>query len=113
MAVVECVKDADFIHAPRTIQRIEIARVILRQLRRFQIAPADIRIGVSMRVVAGEKMEAQPAAIGARDLLRFAKEAHEQEQHEIGIDLRLQLQIPGEILAMNFADATLKTQRGV
>ena len=38
-------------------------------------------------------MKTQPAAIGAGNALSFAKESDEQEEDEIGIDLRLELEI--------------------
>ena len=48
-------------------------------------------------------MKAQPAAIGARDSLRFPKESDEEQQDEIGVDLRLQLEIACEIFRCDFA----------
>ena len=58
-------------------------------------------------------MEAQPAPIGSRDLLRPAKEGHEQEEHQISIDPRLQLQVARVILGMNLPLAGLELERGV
>ena len=58
-------------------------------------------------------MEAEPAPIGPRNLLCLAKEGHEKEQHKIGIDLGLQLEIARVILRVNFALAGLELERGV
>ena len=43
-------------------------------------------------------MKAQPAAIGARDALRFSKKSYEQQERQIRIDLRLQLEVAREFL---------------
>ena len=58
-------------------------------------------------------MKAQPAAIGARDALRFAKESDEQQEHEISVDLRLQLEVAREIFRLDFAPAGLELQSRV
>ena len=50
-------------------------------------------------------MKTQPAAIGSRNALRFAKESDEQKKHEISIDLRLELEIAREIFRADFARA--------
>ena len=58
-------------------------------------------------------MKAQPAPVGARNLLRFSKKGDKQKQHKIGIDLRLQLEIAREIFAPDLAQAALELQRRV
>ena len=58
-------------------------------------------------------MEPQPASIGARDALGFAKEGDEQKQNQVGVDLRLQLEVPGKIFRSNRACPILKLERGM
>ncbi len=58
-------------------------------------------------------MEPQPAAVGSRDALRFSKESDKQEEHEISIDLRLQLEIAHKIFRANLARAAFKLKRSM
>ena len=45
--------------------------------------------------------------------MRFSKESHEQQEHEISIDLRLQLEVACEFFRFDFAPAGLELQRRV
>src|SRR6266446_8455181 len=87
--VIERVENPDFVHAPGGVQRVEQAGVLRGEFRRLEIAAAEIRVGESVGIVSLKKVEAKPAAVGARDPLRLAEERNEQEQHEVGIDARL------------------------
>ena len=58
-------------------------------------------------------MKAEPASIAARHALGFSKEGNEQKEDEIGIDLRLELEIAGKIFGCDFAGAIFKLKRGV
>ena len=66
LRIFERVENADFIDAPGAVQRIEEERVARGQLGRLQVASAQVRIGVGVRVVPDKKVKAQPAAVGAR-----------------------------------------------
>ena len=58
-------------------------------------------------------METQPAPIGPRNLLGLSKESDEEQQHQVSIDARLELEVPGKIFRGNLALAFLELQRGV
>jgi hypothetical protein len=64
-------------------------------------------------LLALKQVEAEPAAIGAGDTLRLAKEGNEEQEHEVGVHSRLQLQIPGEVLAGQIAFSSAKGERRV
>src|ERR1043166_6018169 len=103
----------DFIEPTDTVERIEKLRVARRQFGRFQIARAQIAIAERSRAISREQMKPQPAAIRARDALRFTKERDEQKQDEVGVDLRLELEIARKIFGADLAGAVLKLKRGV
>ena len=58
-------------------------------------------------------MKAEPAPISARNALGFAKEGNEQKENELGIDLGLELEVPGKIFRCDLARAILELERGV
>src|SRR3984893_15206677 len=58
-------------------------------------------------------MKTQPAAIGAGNALGFAKESDEQEEDEIRIDLRLQLEIARKFFGGDAALAIFELEGGV
>src|SRR5882757_6978167 len=66
--VIERVEKADFVDPARAVQGIEKERVLLGQFGGLKVAAAQVRIRIGMRRMAREKVEAQPAAVGARDL---------------------------------------------
>src|SRR5262249_20778055 len=66
-----------------------------------------------IRTLSRKKVKSQPMAVGPRNALGFAKESNEQKENEIGIDLRLQLQIAGKILRCDLARTVFELQRGV
>ena len=58
-------------------------------------------------------MKTQPATIGPGNALSFAKESDKQEEDEIGIDLRLELEIARKFFGGDPALAVLELERGV
>ena len=58
-------------------------------------------------------MKTQPAAIGPGNALGFAKESDEQEEDEISIDLRLELEVARKFFRGDLALAVLELERGV
>ena len=58
-------------------------------------------------------MKAQPAPISSRNALGFSKESDEQEENEISVDLRLQLEIAGKIFRRDLALTVLELKRRV
>src|SRR5438094_2403651 len=96
--IIQRPKFADFIKTPDTIEGIEILGVAGGELTGFEIAPAQIFIAEGIGTLPAEKMKTQPAAIGTRHALGFAKESDKQEEDEIGIDLRLELEITRKFL---------------
>ena len=90
-------KPPDFIHTPNGIESVEINRVISGQLGRFQITGPQISIREGLRTLAGEQMKTQPFPIRSGDPLGFAKESHEQQEHEISVYLGLQFEIAGKV----------------
>ena len=83
------------------------------KLAGLEISSAQISIGKSGWTLPLKKMEPQPATIAARDALCFAKESDEQKEHEVSIDLSLELEIADKILGRDFAGAVLELKRGV
>src|SRR5439155_22659647 len=94
--IIERTKFADLIKTPNTVEGIEILGVAGGELASFEIAATQIFIAEGIGTLPAEKMKTQPAAIGAGNALGFAKESDEQEEDEISIDLRLELQIAGK-----------------
>src|SRR4029450_8051814 len=91
--IIQGTKFADFIKPPDTVEGIKILGVAGGELASFEVAAAQIFIAEDIGTLPAEKMKTQPAAIGPGNALGFAKESDEQKENEIGIDLRLQLQI--------------------
>ena len=58
-------------------------------------------------------MKTQPATIGPGNALGFAKESDKQEEDEIRIDLRLELEIARKFFRGDSALAVLELERGV
>ena len=111
--IIQGPKFADFIKTPDTVEGIEILGVAGGELASFEIAAAQIFIAEGIGTLPAEKMKTQPAAIGAGNALGFAKESDKQEEDEIGIDLRLQLEIAGKFFGGDPALAIFKLERGV
>ena len=101
--VIQRAKTPDLFQPAQPIERIEILRVAGGEFARFQITAAQICVAKSVGTLPGEKMKAQPAAIGARDALGFAKESDEEKENEISIDLRLELEVAREIFRCDLA----------
>ncbi len=74
-----------------------------RQLRRLEITAAQVLRLKRAGILRGKKMKAEPASIGPRDLLRFSKKGDEEEQNEIGIDARLELEVARKIFGSDLA----------
>src|SRR2546430_16959071 len=73
--IIEGPKFADFIKTPDTVEGIKILGVAGGELASFEIAAAQILIAEGIGTLPAEKMKTQPAAIGARNALGFAKES--------------------------------------
>ena len=111
--VAEGAEAADLLDPAEAVEGVEKARVARGQLGRFEIATAQIGVAKGAGRLRLEKMETQPAAIGARDALRFAKEGDEEEENQIGVDPRLELEVAREILRSDAAFAFLELDGGV
>src|SRR6476620_28118 len=101
---------ANLVDATGSVERVEAKRVLPAEFRGFEIAPAQIRVGIWLRMALGEEMETKPAPVGARDFLCLAKESDKEQQHEVSIDLRLELEIAGEIFAFDFPETALEIE---
>jgi len=101
----------NLIEAAVAVESIEVMRVTRCELARLQIAAPQICIPKRFRALAREKMKAQPAPVHARNALSFSKERNKQKQNEIGVDLRLELQIAGKIFGSDLADSGLELKR--
>src|SRR5438270_2431143 len=112
-AVIERAKSANLLEATHGIESVEKLGVTRGQFGRFEIAVAEIEGMEGARIFGGEKVESEPAPIGPRNLLRLPKECDEQQQDEISVDARLELQVPGEIFRGDLAFAFLELERGV
>src|SRR5262249_54751716 len=111
--VIERAELPNFFNAAGSIQRIEVAGITRRKLNGLQIARAQISILESVRTLTSEEMKTQPAAIGARDALRFSKKGDEQEEDEIGVDVRLELEVASKMFGRDLARAVLELDGGV
>ena len=111
--IIQGPKFADFIKPADTVKGIKIQGVAGGKLASFEIAAAQIFIAEGIGTLPAEEMKTQPSAIGAGNALGFAKESNEQEEDEISIDLRLQLQIAGEFFRGDPALAVFKLKRGM
>ena len=111
--IIERTKFSDFIEPPDPVERIKILSIAGGELAGFEIAAAQIFVAEGIGTLPAEKMKTQPAAIGTRNALGFAKESDEQEENKIGIDLRLELQIAGKFFGGDPALAVLKLESGV
>src|SRR5438067_702510 len=87
--IIEGPKFADLIKPADPVESIEILGVAGGEFASFEIAAAQIFIAECLGTLPAEKMKTQPAAIGPRDTLGFAKKSDEQEENKIGIDLRV------------------------
>ena len=88
-------------------------RVARGELGCFEITAAEILALKRAGILPREKMKAQPAPISSRDPLRFSKKSHEQKQHKISIDLRLELEVAREIFRLDLALAAFELERRV
>jgi len=111
--IIERTKFADFIKTPDTVEVIEILGVAGSELASFEIATAQIFIAECIRTLPAKKMKTQPATIGPGNALGFAKECDKQEEDEISIDLRLELEIARKFFGGDSALAVLELERGV
>src|SRR5262245_9617913 len=109
--VIERMKASNLIEPPMSIERVEVMRVACGQLACLQITAAQVCIAKCLRTLAGEKMKAQPAPVHTRDSLGFSKERNKQEENEIGIHLRLELQIARKILGSDLASSVFELER--
>ena len=111
--IIERTKFADLIKTPDTVEGIEILGVAGSELASFEIATAQIFIAECIRTLPAKKMKTQPATIGPGNALGFAKESDKQEEDEISIDLRLELEIARKFFGGDSALAVLELERGV
>src|SRR6476646_12138583 len=111
--IIERTKFADFIKPPHPVEGIEILSVAGGELASFEIATAQIFIAEGIGTLPAKKMKTQPATIGPGNALGFAKECDKQEEDEISIDLRLELEIARKFFRGDPALAVLELERGV
>jgi hypothetical protein len=111
--VVERMKTPDFIEAPRSVEGVEVTCIARGKLARLQITAPQVCIAKCLRVLAGKKMKAQPAAIGARNSLGFSKESNKQKKNKISIDLGLELQIARKIFRSDLASSAFELKRSM
>ena len=112
-AVIERPKTPDLIDPAHAVERVQKFRVMGRELRRLEITAAQILGLKRAGMLRGEKMKAEPAPIGARDLLRFSKKGDEEQQDQISIDARLELEVAREIFRSDLTLPGFELQRGV
>ena len=112
-AVIERAKHSDFFQAPHAIERIKKFRVARGEFGRLEISTTQVCALKRTGILLCKKMKAEPAPIGPGNFLRLAKEGNEQKEHEVGIHLRLQLEIAREFLRFYFAATGLELQRCV
>lgn len=111
--VIEGVKVADFVDPPSPVEGIEKAGVAFGEGTCFEVATTEIVIGVSVGILSGKEMEAEPAPIHRGYFLGFAEEPDEEEEDEIGIDRGLEFEIAGVVFAGDLIDAALELEGGV
>src|SRR5262245_15054862 len=109
--VIERMKAPDLIETALSIERVEVMRIARGQLACLQVTAAQVCIAKCLRTLAGEKMKAQPAPVHTRDSLGFSKERDKQEENEVGIHLRLELQIARKIFRSDLASSVFELER--
>ena len=83
------------------------------QLAGFQVTAAQILALECPGIISLEKMESQPATVSARHPLGFSKERHKEKKHQIGVDLRLKLEVPRKIFRTDLTFAAIEIERGM
>ena len=111
--IIERTKFADFIKPPDPVEGVEILSIAGGELAGFEIAAAQIFIAECIGTLPAEKMKTQPATISAGNALGFAKESDKQEEDEVSIDLRLELEIARKFFGGDSALAVLELECGV
>jgi hypothetical protein len=111
--VIEGVKVADFVDPPSPVEGIEKAGVAFGEGTGFEVATTEIVIGVSVGILSGKEMEAEPAPIHRGYFLGFAEEPDEEEEDEIGIDRGLEFEITSVVFAGDLIDPALELEGGV
>src|SRR5580704_4875921 len=104
---------ANLIQAALAVESIEVMRVARCEQARLQVTATQICIPKRFRALAREKMKTQPAPVHTRDALGSSKERDKQKQNEIGIDLRLELQITRKIFGSDLANSAFELKRGM
>src|SRR5215471_5574013 len=104
-------KAPDLIEAALTVECVEVMRVACRELAGLQITATQVCITKCFGALACEKMKTQPAPVHVRNSLGFSKKRDKQKQNEIGVDLRLKLQIARKIFRSDLADSTFELKR--
>ena len=112
-AVIERMETPDLIEPPLAVKRVEVMRIARGELARFQITATQVCIAKCLGTLTREKMKAQPAPVHAGHSLGFSKEGDKQQQNEIGIDLRLELQIARKIFGSDLASSVFELKRRV
>src|SRR5262249_20364622 len=101
-------KAADLVEPSLAVECVEVMYVARGELARLQITASQVCIAKFLRILAREKMKAQPAPVHAGNTLRLSEERDKQKQNKIGIHLRLQLQVAGKIFGSDLADSVLE-----
>src|SRR5215469_17026778 len=106
-------KAPDFINTTNGIERVEITRVVRRELASFKIAGAKVCIAKCLGTLPREKVKTQPAAVGHRHALRFSEKRDKQKKNQISVYLRLELEVTRKIFRRDLAYSAFELQRGV
>src|SRR4029453_2829337 len=79
----------------------------------LEITAPEIFVAKRLRALTREKMKTQPAPVSSRNALRFSKEGDKQKENKIGVDLRLELEIAGEVFRSNLTRSAFELKRRV
>lgn len=111
--VREGVEGADFIDATGGGERVEVAGVAPGERSGFGVARAEEAAGVGLRGLGIEKVEPEPFAVHGGQLRWLPKKGHEEDEDEVGVDLRLEFEVSGVGFVAGRDGATLKLESGV
>src|SRR5688572_21946797 len=112
-AVTEGTERANLIQPPHTIEGIEKLRVARGELGRLEVTAPQIRRMERAGILRSEKMKTQPAPIGARNLLGLSEKSDKEQEYQVSVDPRLELEVAREIFRGDLALPFLELQGGM
>src|SRR3954451_3479183 len=106
-------KPPDFIEATNGIESVEITGVVCGKLACLEVTATEIRVVKCLRTLARKKVKTQPAAIRRGDALSFSEKGDKQQQNQIRVHLRLNLEVARKIFRGDLAHSAFELERSM